>query len=100
MNYQSANYIDPTFGSFSRDFIINNYYLTVFGTKVSDDLYEIQYIKKRPYGQTRFYTEFLNLTQINDLLDNLSQKDLETENRWSIIDGIRLSKKSGDKNKK
>ena len=81
----SVNVIDPSVGEFARNFIIDNYYLTIYGRKLRDIVYDVQFTKKSITGETFFYRENLNLLQIHDLLDYFEQRDGDSENTWTAI---------------
>lgn len=88
LGYQSINVIDPQFSEFARNFVIDDYYLTIYGTKYKDQIFQVQYNKKYADGRTTYYTEILNLTQINELLSILENLDRLSENNLSAISHI------------
>jgi hypothetical protein len=75
-----------------RNFIVDDYYLSIYGTKVGDLQYSVQYNKKYADGRTIWYTEILNLNQINDLFDQLESLDRLTERKMAIIDSLKNSR--------
>ena len=91
LGYQSVNVINPTEPTFQRTYVINTYYMTVYGRKLSDypTLYQVQYTKKYADGRTQWYTETLDLRAINDILDHFEIWARKTE------DHLRLSNISG-----
>lgn len=89
LGYQSVNVIDPSFHEFTRNFVVDDYYLTIFGTKLENLKYSVQYNKKYADGRTIWYTEVLGLAQINGLLDYLEGLDRRTERKLDVINAIR-----------
>ena len=89
LGYQSVNVIDPSYGEFIRNFVIDNYYLSIYGTKLENLLYSVQYTKKFVDGRTIWYTEALNLMQINELLDRLESLDRLTERKLDVINSMK-----------
>lgn len=92
LGYQSVNVIDPSFGDFMRNFVIDDYYLTVYGTKHDNMHYRVQYTKKYADGRTIWYDEVLQLNQINELLDYLENLDRLTEQKMAMMDAIHQAK--------
>jgi hypothetical protein len=92
LGYQSVNVIDPSYSEFMRNFIIDDYYLTIYGTKFDKLQYSVQYTKRYADGRTIWYTEILNLNQINDLFDNLESLDRLTEKKLEVINSVRENK--------
>jgi hypothetical protein len=89
LGYQSVNVIDPSYSEFVRNFIVDDYYLTVYGVKSGKMDYSVQYTKKYADGRTIWYTEILNINQINDLFDNLESLDRLTERKMEVVDSVR-----------
>ena len=92
LGYQSVNVIDPSYSEFMRNFVINDYYLTIYGTKLNNMKYSVQYTKKYADGRTIWYTEILNLNQINELFDYLESLDRLTERKLELINSVRQAK--------
>lgn len=92
LGYQSVNVIDPTSQEFMRNFIIDDYYLTIYGVKLKNLYYSVQYTKKYADGRTIWYTEPLGLEEINDLLDQLEGLDRKTEHKLDVINSIKQEK--------
>jgi hypothetical protein len=91
LGYQSVNVIDPTYSQFQRNFVIDDYYLTIFGSKFDQMRYSVQYTKKYIDGRTIWYTEILGLIEINELLDRLENLDRLTEKKLDVINSVRQS---------
>jgi len=96
LGYQSVNVIDPSYSEFMRNFIIDDYYLTIYGTKLDNLKYSVQYTKRYADGRTIWYTEVLNLNQINDLFDRFESLDRLTERKMDIVDSVRSAKINED----
>lgn len=92
LGYQSVNVIDPSYSEFMRNFIVNDYYLTIYGSKFDKLRYSVQYTKRYVDGRTIWYTEIMTLNQINDLCDRLENLDRLTERKMEIIDSVRDAK--------
>lgn len=89
LGYQSVNVIDPQYSEFMRNFIIDDYYLTIYGTKYKDKTFSVQYNKKYADGRTIWYTEILTLDQINELLSILENLDRVSEKNLTLLNSIR-----------
>jgi hypothetical protein len=89
LGYQSVNVIDPSYSEFMRNFIIGDYHLSVYGTKRENLIYSVQYTKVYADGRTYWYTEILNLDQINELLDRFEGLDRQTERKLDAIEAVK-----------
>lgn len=89
LGYQSVNVIDPSFSEFIRNFIVDDYYLIVYGTKLKNLVYSVQYTKVYADGRTIWYTEPLTLDQINELFDYLENQDRRTEKKLESIEAAK-----------
>ena len=96
LGYQSVNVIDPSYMEFMRNFVVDDYYLSIYGTKLKDDLFSVQYTKKYADGRTIWYTETLSLKQINNLLEQLENSDRLTEYKMGVIESIRKNAQEAD----
>ncbi len=92
LSYQLVNVIDPSYNKFIRNFIIDNYYLTIYGTKSNKLEYFVRYEKKYVDGRTVVYTEILDINRINALFDKLENLHHLTETKMEIIDNVRETK--------
>lgn len=89
LGYQSVNVIDPSYSEFIRNFIVDDYYLIVYGTKLKNLVFSVQDTKVYADGRTIWYTETLTLPQINELLDYFEGRDRQTERKLDVIEKAR-----------
>lgn len=69
--YYNINIIDPETSQFTRNFSTKHGHTSIYGIKLSNGLYHVQYGFRDHHDRLFAYSELLTLSQLNDMLSRL-----------------------------